>query len=1046
MTIDNLQYQFMSDNINDLDKTDRTGMNQTTGGMPVSNDKTIVPGHDDVADKTIVADRTIVANNPIATDKTIKTGQSDTASQPGLDDTFRAAPFDNSGAAGFLSNVQSDTCFTLKGEQYVLVRSLSESSGEAQVYLVSREGKMYVLKVYYPNFDINKKLMRCIYGFQFEMIVRLYDFGKTYVDGKHRCYELMEYMEGGSLQEFNLNGDINQFRRLALQAAGALAYCHKNKILHKDIKPSNFFFRDKGHSQLVLGDFGISSMLEKDGTVFRTTQARTPIYAAPEMYVDVIDGEVEITTAADYYSLGITLFALWLGENPMSSNERVMMRQKNEGRLPRLDELPPRVRQIVQGLTVVNPQKRWKYEEVERWFLGEDVPVDVASPFLRYKAFIVDPDRNLVADNLHELIPLLLDNQTLGINYLYNGRIATWLETCGNIKLSSVIKDIVTNRYPVDQKAGLMAAVYAMEPTFPYYDVQDEMCEDVSDISISLLSNKERYAHDLQNQNDRLYLWLEQHTKVDVKRIQSYFTPDAEPHVAVMRMVYEIDPTVPFLSKGTSSTIEEIISSFGHSDPTDDDWLSLTDGRLLSWMYSHEDVMACESLRIMTQDQPHSKSLAYKVLYNLDRTAAYDLLKADNQKAVGECLSEQLQSLQHATNEELAEQMKDFLDSKGRFYYYAQLHGWYREIEEANRCYDLNSTENTERLSAYDLRTALYRYCRILGYNPVYLLPNGVSVHSMEELENPELSSFVRSELRHGALLQWTSVYFHENPNDSFAEEYSYERALEKWVLFLGKLDEQQLYYKRYMNAKEDTIERIEEVRHDWRLAQFREKIWRYVFYALTVVWMALILLIGVEDASVLVNHPYLTTLLPLGGMTGVIISVRSYFGGFGPFLSFLFGILGVCSALIPIWILKFVSAWDPSFINVAVIGLTLVYLGVCHLTDFRKDNKSNAKVIKELLSSDDVNTSLLEPLYYTFKTKSRRYKSTKFGLLDDISNQVGSSAGENVIHYVLWGLLMLILIIEFCILSPSLLDKRHVNISKETMDLVNDINNNAVK
>ena len=76
---------------------------------------------------------------------------------------------------------------------------------------------------------------------------------------------------------------------MARQAAGALAYCHQNHLLHKDVKPTNYFFRDKEQQQLVLGDFGISAIQEGEGESFRTTQARTPIYAAPEMYTDVID-------------------------------------------------------------------------------------------------------------------------------------------------------------------------------------------------------------------------------------------------------------------------------------------------------------------------------------------------------------------------------------------------------------------------------------------------------------------------------------------------------------------------------------------------------------------------------------------------------------------------------------------------------------------------------------------------------------------------------------------------------------------------------------
>lgn len=91
--------------------------------------------------------------------------------------------------------------------------------------------------------------------------------------------------------------------------------------------------------------------------------------------------------------------------------------------------------------------------------------------------------------------------------------------------------------------------------------------------------------------------------------------------------------------------------------------------------------------------------------------------------------------------------------------------------------------------------------------------------------------------------------------------------------------------------------------------------------------------------------------------------------------------------------------------------------------------------MIREVLTSEDVNTSLLEPLYYTFKTKSYRYKSSKFGLLDDISNQVRSYSGESVVHYLLWGLLMLIMIFEFCLLSPSILNKRkHLVTEKQQM------------
>ncbi len=919
--------------------------------------------------------------------------------------------------------------FKLKGVNYRNLECLSDNSGEAQVFLVENDEKPYVLKVYYPNFDINKKMLQVIRSFDFEMIVKIYDFGKTYVDGKHRYYELMEYMAGGTLSNYRLDGNIDQFRRIALQGAAALAYCHNYNILHKDIKPSNFFFRDSAHEQLVLGDFGISSMLENDGTSHRTSQARTPIFAAPEMYSDVIDGVVEVTPAADFYSLGITLFSLWIGDNPLSSNERIMMRQKNEGRLPRLNELPEAVKTIVQGLTVVNPQSRWGYDEVERWFLGEDVKVDLSSPFLRYKSFIVDPDRNLVAENVHELIPLLIDNERLAIGYLYNGRISQWLESCGNQKLATAVKDIVVNRYPVDQHAGLMASIYTMEPSYPYKDVQGTLCDDVHSIAVSVLSYVEQYGLMLKNPNDSLFIYLETHTKCDVKRLRSYFadldtTKPEHVRKAIMKLVFEMDPEIPFLTRYPSTTLQQIVHSFGYGNLPEDAWKSLTDGRLLSWMYSHEDVMACESLRIMTKGQPFSMTLAYKVLYNLDRDAAYDLRSADTPEKVGYLLKERLKNAEHMSPEEFCAEMDDVANPDGRFVYYAQLHGWMEELSAANRCFDMKSEENRERLSAYDLPTAVYRFCSMLGVVPSYLLPDGTELPDGLQISHNS-SGLIRNEIRNGYFAQWLSVFYHENPQADFSEEYSYERSLEDWVMTLGSFDKNQRYYKRFMAARQETVNKMNSVKKGWERAKHKEDSWRYVFYSLCGLWMFLVLIFGVTGRDFLLRHSFITIGIPLGGVTLLIAAMRAYFRGFGFLMSVLCGLLGALSCIIPIQILKWLNGSMPGMFNIAIIIMTLVYMLICHLTDFRGDQNADNKLISEVFD-DDIKSSLLEPLYYTFKTKSFKYKGSKFAVLDDVTDQIRSISGESVIHYILWSTLVAVLVAEFIIFSPSLMNVRN--------------------
>ena len=917
----------------------------------------------------------------------------------------------------------------LKGRIYQSIKCLSDNSGEAQVFLVRGEEGDRVLKIYYPNFTIKRTLMRIIQNIGMEMIVKIDDFGKTYVDGKNRDYELMEYLRGGTLNHYDLDGDFNQFRRIALQAAAALAYCHNNNVIHKDIKPSNFFFRNTDHKELVLGDFGISSVLEGDEKVHRTTQARTPVYAAPEMYNDVIDGEVEITPAVDFYSLGITLMTLWLGENPLNLNERVMMRKKNEGRLPRINELPDRVKMIVQGLTSVNPQTRWGYDEVERWFLGEDVKIDLSSPILKYRSFIVDPERNLVADNIHELIPLLVDNERLAINYLYNGRIAGWLEQCGNVKLSSVVKDIVVNRYPADQKAGLMASVYVMEPTYPYKDVRGNLCDDVHSVAISVLSYQEEYSLVLTNPNDTLFLYLESHSKADVNRLRSYFSPESkmDKRIAILRLAYEADPEIPFLGKYPSSSLSEIVHSFGHEDCTEDEWTSLSDGRLLSWMYSHEDHMACEALRIMTNGKKPTRSQGYKVLYNIDRDAAFDLRDANTPYKVGEVLREDLKKWQNLPDKEVATLLEDYMDPNGRFFYFAQLHGWFEQISQARACFDMKSEENKERLGAYDLRTAAYRFCRILGVTPSYLLEDGSELKSGSNIDTHIYRPLLLSAMKQGSLSQWMAVFYHEDPSRDFSEPYSYERKLEEWIINLGQIDSNQKYFKRFGTAKEETAQKYKEVRMGYHRAKAKESRWRYTFYGLCALWIVLLLICGVSGRDYLFHHSMMAIGIPVGGVTAVIVGLRAYFRGYGFVMSCLWGLLGMLSSWIPITILKTIDQASPSLFIPAAIVITLVYMAICHVTDFRSDTKGDNQLISEVME-DDIKSTLLEPLYYTFKQKSFKFKGSKFGMLDDVTNQVRSISGESVLHYILWSIMVGILLMEMIVFSPKLLNYPNPN------------------
>ena len=112
-----------------------------------------------------------------------------------------------------------------------------------------------------------------------------------------------------------------------------------------------------------------------------TETGMTPIYAAPEAIQGIFHRE------SDYYSLGITVFELFTGFTPfqnagLSAEEAARMASVSRIEFP--DGFPPELRKLVLGLTYRdlshrnesdNPNRRWGYNEVERWLRGEDLPV-----------------------------------------------------------------------------------------------------------------------------------------------------------------------------------------------------------------------------------------------------------------------------------------------------------------------------------------------------------------------------------------------------------------------------------------------------------------------------------------------------------------------------------------------------------------------------------------------------------------------------------------------------------------------------------------------
>jgi serine/threonine-protein kinase len=111
-------------------------------------------------------------------------------------------------------------------------------------------------------------------------IARLLD-GGTAANGAP--YLVMEYVSGERLdrwcerQHLDLRGRIALF----LKVCAAVAYAHRNLVVHRDLKPDNILVTPEGEPKLL--DFGIARLLAEDsGLTQEGGQRLTPRYASPE--------------------------------------------------------------------------------------------------------------------------------------------------------------------------------------------------------------------------------------------------------------------------------------------------------------------------------------------------------------------------------------------------------------------------------------------------------------------------------------------------------------------------------------------------------------------------------------------------------------------------------------------------------------------------------------------------------------------------------------------------------------------------------------------
>jgi eukaryotic-like serine/threonine-protein kinase len=265
----------------------------------------------------------------------------DTADLRGHDDLSR---YIDAVASQFSANNATEDIELSVGESvgvWHLQRKLGEG-GMGSVFLVERNDGHFqqraALKLLkgYASPRAARFLARerqILAGLTHPNIARLLDGGAT---PRGQPYLVIEYVEGKTIDEYCDTNALARHAivRLFIVVCEAVAFAHRQLIVHCDLKPSNILVTHDGRP--ILLDFGVSRMLSdtslevgEEATVnvdepvnpaaSLTHAAFTPRYASPEQKAR---GHTDrIGTASDVYSLGLMLAELLKLNHPSERNK-----------------------------------------------------------------------------------------------------------------------------------------------------------------------------------------------------------------------------------------------------------------------------------------------------------------------------------------------------------------------------------------------------------------------------------------------------------------------------------------------------------------------------------------------------------------------------------------------------------------------------------------------------------------------------------------------------------------------------------------------------